>query len=101
MSHTTPRLSPRPSLLRSHTAFFTAYRGDGAETIGLTGLLKPLAVTALPTAAYAAYTRAAPPPVLRLSILSVVLLHTYDRIWQPKGITLENMPTAHMNRRVF
>lgn len=85
----------------SHNILFTAVRGNGQETIGLTGLIKPLLITAVPTLGYAAYTRAMPPPVLRLSLYSCVLLHAYDRIWHPKGLTVENMPMAHLNRRVY
>ncbi len=80
---------------------FTTVRGNGEDSIGVTGMVKPLLITALPTAAFVAYKRAAPPQALLTSLYACVLLHAYDRIWHPKGITIENMPTAHMNRRVF
>ena len=89
--------SPRPS----HTAFFAAYRGNGGDTAGLGGMVQPLLVTSLPTIAYSAYTRAAPPAFLGLSLVSCVLLHTYDRVWHPKGLHTENAPLARLNRRVF
>ena len=85
----------------SHTAFFAAYRGNGGDTIGWTGMIAPLAVTAVPTIAYSAYTRAAPPAFLSMSLASCVLLHAYDRVWHPKGLHTENMPLARLNRRVF
>ena len=85
----------------SHTAFFAAYRGNGGDTIGWTGMIAPLAVTAVPTIAYSAYTRAAPPAFLSMSLASCVLLHAYDRVWHPRGLHTENMPLARLNRRVF
>jgi hypothetical protein len=91
-----------PSLLaRRHTAFFAAYRGNSADTIGIGGLIKPLLVTSLPTLGYAAYTRAMPPQFLTFSIASCVGLHIYDRHMNAKGLHTEHMPIGHMNRRVF
>lgn len=90
----------------SHTAFFAAYRGSienkvGASKTGLAALAQPLAVTALPTLAYAAYTRAVPHQALRMGLYSCVLLHLYDRCIHPKGLMTENMPMARLNRRVW
>ncbi len=85
----------------AHTAFFAVYRGNGGETAGWGGMVQPLLVTSLPTVGYAAYTRALPPPFLSYSLVSCVLLHAYDRVWHPKGLHTENMPTVKMNRRVF
>lgn len=95
------RLAVFAPAICAHTAFFAAYRGTGGETIGWGGMVQPLLVTALPTAGYAAYTRAAPPAFLSLSLASCVLLHAYDRVWHPRGLNTENMPLARMNRRVF
>ena len=69
--------------------------------MGIPAMIQPLVVTAIPTAAYAAYTRALPPQFLRVSLYGCVLLHIFDRVWHPKGMMTENMPTTHMNRRVF
>ncbi len=86
---------------RSHTAFFSAYRGNSSDTIGLGGLVKPLVVTSLPTIGYAAYTRSMPPQFLTFSLASCVGLHIYDRHMNAKGLHTEHMPIGHMNRRVF
>jgi len=85
----------------AHTAFFAAYRGNGGETAGWGGMVQPLLVTSLPTVGYAAYTRAMPPAFLSYSLVSCVLLHGYDRVWHPKGLHTDVMPTVRGNRRVF
>ena len=83
------------------------YRGSlerdpkNTNKLGLKALAQPLLVTALPTLGYAAYTRAPPPTVLATSLIGCALLHAYDRVWHPKGLHTDNMPTVKMNRRVF
>ena len=73
----------------------------GAFKAGLASLVQPLIVTSIPTIAYAAYTRSMPPEVLRFSIISVALLHVYDRMIHPHGVQTENMPMARLNRRIW
>ena len=97
---------PHPPRPYSHTVFFAAYRGSvenkkGAAKTGISALIQPLAVTAIPALAYAAYTRATPPPAVRFGLYSCVLLHLYDRCIHPKGLMTENMPMARLNRRVW
>jgi hypothetical protein len=79
---------------------FTLIRGTG-DTSGLAGLVKPLAIVALPTVGYAAYTRAAPPQALSFGLASCVLLHAFDRILKPRGLFEDNMPTTHLHRRAM
>ncbi len=91
---------------RSHTIFFSVYRGSvenqkGASKTGLLALVQPLVVTAIPTVAYAAYTRSMPAQALRFGLYSCILLHLYDRVIHPKGIMTEVMPMARLHRRVY
>lgn len=86
--------------------FFSVYRGSvenqkGAFKTGALALVQPLVVTAIPTLAYAAYTRAMPSQALRFGLYSCVLLHLYDRVLHPKGLNTELMPMARLNRRVW
>jgi hypothetical protein len=73
----------------------------GAYKTGLAALVQPLAVTALPTLAMAAYYRGMPPQAMRFGLASCVLLHLYDRVIHPKGLMTEVMPMARLNRRVW
>jgi len=84
----------------STTAAFTVIRGN-KDTTGITGMIKPLAIVSVPTIAYAAYYRAAPPQALTFGLLSCVFLHTFDRMLRPRGLFEENMPTTKLNRRTF
>lgn len=75
-------------------------RGNG-DTTGFSGMVKPLAIVAVPTIGFAAYYRAAPPHAMSLGLLSCVLLHGFDRVLKPRGLFEENMPTAKLHRRTL
>ena len=91
-------LFPPVSFPRSTTAAFTMIRGNG-DTTGFSGMVKPLAIVAVPAAGFAAYYRAAPPHAMSLGLLSCILLHGFDRVLKPRGLFEENMPTAKLHRR--
>lgn len=98
--------APIVSPLCRHTAVFAAYRGSleqapGRTNTGILAGVQPLLVVALPSVAYGAYYRAIPPQALRFGVISAALLHLYDRCWHPKGLTVDNMPTARLARRVW
>lgn len=96
-----PRFLSITSSPCSTTTLFSVVRGNDGSTIGITGGIKPLLIASVPAIGYAAYTRAMPPQALIFGVYSAGLLHLYDRVWHPKGMMLEHMPIAHVNRRVL
>lgn len=76
-------------------------RGNDGSTLGLKGMVLPMAMIAAPTIGYAAFYRAAPPAALLHGVVASGLLHIYDRVLTTRFETLENMPTTKLHRRSF